>query len=59
VVSFTFYQLKQWAIYEKIRAVIQYNPEIEIFRGEFTGLNGGGNFYAENVKALKRNEDNP
>jgi predicted HicB family RNase H-like nuclease len=53
VVSFTFYQLKQWAIYEKIKAVIQYNPEIEIFRGEFTGLNGDGDFYAENVKSLE------
>jgi predicted HicB family RNase H-like nuclease len=53
LVSFTFYQLKQWAIYKEIKAVTQYNPKIEIFRGEFTGLNSGGDFYAENVKSLE------
>lgn len=37
------------------RAVIQYDPEIEMFRGEFTGLNGGADFYADSVAAL-RNE---
>ena len=24
------------------RAMIQYDPDIEMFRGEFVGLNGGG-----------------
>jgi len=36
------------------RAVIQYGPEIEMFRGEFTGLNGGADFYATNIKNLKK-----
>lgn len=35
------------------KAVIQYDPEIEIFRGEFTGLNGGADFYARDIEALK------
>ena len=26
------------------RALIQYDPEIELFRGEFIGLNGGSDF---------------
>lgn len=38
---------------DNVKAVIQYDPEIEMFRGEFTGLNGGGDFYAENVKSLE------
>ena len=36
------------------RAVIQYDPEIEMFRGEFTGLNGGADFYADRVPALRQ-----
>ena len=35
------------------KAVIQYDPEIEMFRGEFTGLNGGADFYARDIEALK------
>ncbi len=27
-------------------AIIKYDPEIEMFRGEFSGLNGGADFYA-------------
>ena len=34
-------------------AVVKYDPEIAMFRGEFTGLNGGADFYAEDVKSLK------
>ena len=26
------------------RAVVQYDPEIDMFRGEFIGLNGGADF---------------
>jgi predicted HicB family RNase H-like nuclease len=33
-------------------AVITYDPEIEMFRGEFTGLNGGADFYAKDVDGL-------
>ncbi len=36
------------------KAVIQYDPEIEMFRGEFTGRNGGGDFYATDLDSLKK-----
>jgi len=36
-----------------VRAVISFDPEIEMFRGEFLGLNGGADFYAGTVKQLK------
>ncbi|MFN3580798.1 MAG: type II toxin-antitoxin system HicB family antitoxin [Pseudomonas sp.] len=36
------------------RAVVQYDPEIEMFRGEFVGLNGGADFYAADIDGLKR-----
>ncbi|MEA3543990.1 MAG: type II toxin-antitoxin system HicB family antitoxin [Thermodesulfobacteriota bacterium] len=35
------------------RAVIAYDPDIELFRGEFTGLNGGADFYAKDIETLK------
>ena len=35
------------------KAVIAYDPEIEMFRGEFFGLNGGADFYAKDTKGLK------
>ncbi|WP_312266944.1 type II toxin-antitoxin system HicB family antitoxin [Neisseria sp.] len=34
------------------KAVIQYDPETEMLRGEFIGLNGGADFYADNVAGL-------
>ena len=34
-------------------SVITYDPEIEMFRGEFVGLNGGADFYAEDIKGLR------
>lgn len=36
------------------QAVIQYDPEIGMFRGEFIGLNGGADFYATSIKGLRR-----
>jgi len=33
-------------------AVINYAPEIEMFRGEFINLNGGADFYAADIKGL-------
>ncbi len=36
------------------KAVINYDPEIEMFRGEFVGVNGGADFYARDLKGLKR-----
>lgn len=34
-------------------AVISFDPQINQFRGEFTGLNGGADFYADGVEALR------
>ena len=36
------------------KAVITYDPEIEMFRGEFVGLNGGADFYASDAVSLKQ-----
>jgi len=36
------------------RALIQYDPEIEMFRGEFIGLNGGADFYAKDIDGLRK-----
>ncbi|PRB84661.1 type II toxin-antitoxin system HicB family antitoxin [Pseudomonas sp. MYb185] len=36
------------------RALIQYDPDIEMFRGEFIGLNGGADFYAADIEGLKK-----
>jgi len=34
------------------KAVVSYDPEANQLRGEFIGLNGGADFYAESVKQL-------
>lgn len=36
------------------KAVIAYDPKIEMFRGEFVGLNGAADFYAADLEGLKR-----
>lgn len=36
------------------KAVITFDPDIGQFRGEFTGLSGGADFYAADVEGLKR-----
>ncbi|ASK27280.1 type II toxin-antitoxin system HicB family antitoxin [Neisseria chenwenguii] len=36
------------------KALIQYDPETELLRGEFIGLNGGADFYADNVADLHK-----
>ena len=36
------------------RAIIQYDPDIEMFRGEFIGLNGGADFYAKDIEGLHK-----
>ena len=36
------------------KAVINYDPEIEMFRGEFANLNGGADFYATDIKGLQK-----
>jgi predicted HicB family RNase H-like nuclease len=37
-----------------VKAVITYDSEIEMFRGEFLGLNGGADFYAQDAEGLRR-----
>ena len=34
-------------------AKIEYDPELDTFRGEILGLNGGADFYGKNPKELK------
>ena len=36
------------------KAVINYDPDIDMFRGEFIGLNGGADFYASDIKGLRK-----
>lgn len=36
------------------QAVIQYDSDLRMFRGEFLGLNGGADFYAKDVEGLQR-----
>ena len=46
--------MKNTMMIDGYRAVIQFDPEIEMFRGEFVGLNGGADFYAADIEGLKR-----
>ncbi|WP_247647999.1 hypothetical protein [Pannonibacter phragmitetus] len=34
------------------KAVIAFDPELQMLRGEFVGLSGGADFYAESVHEL-------
>jgi predicted HicB family RNase H-like nuclease len=34
------------------KAVVVFDPEIQMLRGEFVGLSGGADFYADNVRDL-------
>lgn len=36
------------------KAVVSFDPESSMFRGEFVGLNGGADFYADDVTGLVR-----
>ena len=35
------------------RAVVTYDPDTDMLRGEFLGLNGGADFYASDIPRLK------
>jgi predicted HicB family RNase H-like nuclease len=35
------------------RAVVTYDPDTGMLRGEFLGLNGGADFYASDIPTLK------
>ncbi len=39
---------------ESYRAKIEYDPEIDMFRGEILGLNGGADFYGKSPTELRR-----
>lgn len=36
------------------QAIIKYDEDIDLFRGEFTDLNGGADFYASDAAGLKK-----
>ncbi len=36
------------------QAVIAFDSDVQMFRGEFAGLNGGADFYAKDVDGLRR-----
>lgn len=36
------------------KAIVSFDPETRLFRGEFVGLNGGADFYASDVDGLYR-----
>ncbi len=36
------------------QALVQYDPDIELLRGEFLDLNGSADFYAADIKALRQ-----
>ncbi len=36
------------------KAVVLFDPEVGMFRGEFLGLNGGADFFADSVGGLRR-----
>jgi predicted HicB family RNase H-like nuclease len=38
---------------EGYQAKIEYDPEIDLFRGEILGLTGGADFYGKNPKELR------
>ena len=37
-----------------VKAVITYDSDIDMFRGEFLGSNGGADFYAQDAEGLRR-----
>ncbi|VCU69925.1 HicB family protein [Pigmentiphaga humi] len=46
--------MKNVMIIDGFQAIIHYDPDIGMFRGEFAGLNGGADFYAADVHGLRR-----
>lgn len=40
--------------FDEYEAVISYDPDIAMFRGEFIGLNGGADFYADSIPKLRK-----
>jgi len=46
--------MKNTMIIDGYKAVVTYDPDIEMFRGEFIDLNGGADFYANDIEGLKK-----
>ncbi|WP_455233335.1 hypothetical protein [Geopseudomonas aromaticivorans] len=46
--------LKNTMVIDGYKAVIEFDSEVEMFRGEFVGLNGGADFYAPDIEGLRR-----
>ena len=46
--------MKNVMMFDGYTAIISFDPDIEMFRGEFVGLNGGADFYAPDVAGLQR-----
>jgi len=46
--------MKNLMTIDGVKAVVTYDPDIRMFRGEFVGLNGGADFYATDVEGLER-----
>jgi predicted HicB family RNase H-like nuclease len=42
----------------KYKARIEYDPEIDLFRGEILGLNGGADFYGKDPEELRLEFEN-
>lgn len=38
---------------DNFHAVIEFDPDLDLFRGEILGLNGGADFYGKNPKELR------
>ena len=38
---------------EDFHATIEFDPDLDLFRGEILGLNGGADFYGKNPKELR------
>lgn len=38
------------------KAVVSFDPDMELLRGEFLGLSGGADFYARDVEGLTKEE---
>lgn len=39
---------------DEYSAKIEYDPELDLFRGEILGLNGGADFYGKNPQELRK-----
>lgn len=46
--------MKNLMVINGVKALIDYDPDAETFRGEFVGLNGGADFYGESIADLEK-----